>query len=392
MIYAVARPVQVPDPVFGNASAVKSPESNTSAVTNEDLARYKYVGIALVVTSVVLTFSTSMVGIAVVMGVLGLALYARARNRSLWLCAVGLLPVLGPLIGLWMLSSKKKNRPAQSTSDYGIGNIVGCAIFVLFTYDISWQFFLSVALPDDQWHPRPSPYGVIPFMLSPLILFIIGVSLARVDEYRKIFTRGHRKPIVIVEMVFVGLFAFALFQTFHMLSKVRDVMEVRSESVLSGLQVGMSRQDVEILILKANAAMIGTPQKEWLAKTNRYQDSLYAAVQDALESAQHGAAVDFGTLKERKARWLFVPSENEREGSNQTFRRVHTLGPFHDVSYEILVSYDEAERVQAALYVSSAYYDGPGPCRVIDIRDSRPAWTSGLCTPLEYGKWKTTSR
>lgn len=368
---------------------MKSLENNKSPVTNEEFVRSKYIGIALVVTGVVLTFSTSMVVIAVVMGVLGLALYAKAKSRSRWLCAVGLFPVLGPLIGLWILSSKEKARPTRGISDYGIGNIVGCAVFVLISYDVLWEFFLSVVLPDDRWHPMPSSYGVLPFMLSPLILFIIIVSLARVDQYRKILTPGNRKPRVIVEVVFVGLFAFTLFQTFHMLSKVQDVMEVRSESVLSGLQVGMSRQDVGILILKADAAMIGAPQKGWLAETNRYQDNLYAEVREAHESAKGGAAVDFGRLKEGKARWLFLPDKSEREGSNQTFRRVYALGPFHDVSYEILVRYDDADRVEAARYISSAYYDGFGPCRVIYIGDSAPAWSSELCLRMEYGQWKT---
>ena len=81
-----------------------------------------------------------------------------------------------------------------------------------------------------------------------------------------------------------------------------------------------------------------------------------------------------------------------RDASIQRFRRVYFLGPFHDISYELLVKYNDANRLLWTRYGSRAYYDGPGPCRVVYIGESAPAWKAGVCDPVEYGKWNTTSR
>lgn len=351
-------------------------ESNESARPGQagdkaELNRHKYIGLGLIAASLVVGIwppfdpTISIEVLSVIVGTIGLAFYAKAKNRSLWWCSLGLLPVGGPLLGLLVLT--RKHRRKSDFPGIAIANIICCAFFVLLSYGVLLEFFLSVYLPEDEWYPRPVPYGVLLFIFNPLILFVIFVSLKRLKQYFKIPTLGRYRSVVIVEVILVGLFTFSLFQTFHMLSKVRGVMDARSEKVLSKLQVGMSRKDVEILMLEANAALIGPSRERKSAEMNDDPDSLHAIVQQALEAARTSGAADFTMLKQRDVRWVFVPREEKK--SIQSFGRVHILGPFHDVSYEILVTYDDADRVQAARYVSSAYYDGTGPCEVVYFGD-----------------------
>ena len=145
---------------------------------------------------------------------------------------------------------------------------------------------------------------------------------------------------------------------------------------------------METLVLEANAALLAPPSKG-LFGTTEYQNELYRGAQQALEAARNGEAVDFSTLDGKE---YFAMRSDNGDPSIQRFERFYILGPFHDINYKLLVDYDNTDRLLWARYVSQAYNDGPGSCRVVYVGDSAPAWNSDLCLPMEVGEWETESR
>ena len=152
--------------------------------------------------------------------------------------------------------------------------------------------------------------------------------------------------------------------------------------------MGIGRHRVKTLVLEANVALLALPRKG-LFGTTEYQNELYRGAQQTLEAARNGETVDFSTLDGKQ---YFAMWPDNGDPSIQRFKRTYVLGPFNDVGYELVVKHDDAGGLLWARYVSQAYYDGVGPCRVIYVGESAPVWTSEICFPIEYGEWNTKSR
>jgi hypothetical protein len=150
----------------------------------------------------------------------------------------------------------------------------------------------------------------------------------------------------------------------------------------------MIKYNVEVLVFEANAVLTRLPKKGWVLGTTEYENELYRGVQQALEAARAGYKVDFSVFDGSE---YFALHQDKEDPSIQQFTRTYLLGPFHVINYELLVQYDDTDRLLWAQYVREAYYDESGPCRVVDVGESAPAWDSDLCQRTEEG-WKTASR
>lgn len=300
----------------------------------------------------------------------------KVSSRYFLLCALACDK--GALSLKMLHSQKSENHNKSDVPGTSIVNILCCVIVIWISSPVWMEFLSTVYLPEDQWYPRSILAGGILFLSSPFILFVVIISLLHVPKYLWIpFDRKHRR-VLITEVVFVGLFILTLFQTQHMDSKIQELLEVRSERVLSRLRVAMSRRSVEALILEANAALIGPPREGWLTRTGDYQQRFYAKVQQSLETLRAGGVVDFEIFDERD---IFRLVRIESNGSNQLFRRVYRFGPFSDddTSYEISINYNNIDRLQSALYDRSTM-GGILPCTVLYIGEAAPtAEESRLC-------------
>lgn len=384
-------------PVIGSVPAVLKKLHQMSAGDGtlglSDLGRCKRIGLALVFGSCISLFLPLSFGLPVilyfVLSVIGLLLYAKAKQRRLWWSGMALFPVLGPLIGLRILSWKPKT---PESIDFRSGSIVSILISVIaIGITAPWlvELAASINLPDDQWYPQHRLGGEALFFIMPLFILIIpGAFLSHLNRYEFAKTRKLR-PFLIVEGVFAGLFLMSYFAAFLVGSMVQEVYEVHMETVLSRLEIGMSRHDVETLILEANASSVKPPGNGAFSTTEKHEDDLYYRLQSALQTARRGELADFSASRQRR---FLQPILNDDNHSTQQFRRTHFLGIFHDVSYELLVKYENG-RLDWGRYVEQAYYDGPGPCRVVYIGDPETTWTSELCyKPIEYGEWNTAHR
>ena len=384
--------------VHGTAKDAEALQAATRRTDQEaELKRYKRIGIALILgsyASFALPFALPIdPGFVVVLymglSVIGVVLYAKAKQRRLWWGVIGLYPVLGPLLSLWILSWKPKTRTTMDFRGGSIAGILASIVGIFLTSPSLIELAASVYLPEDQWYPGQTVGGPgLFFFLSPFILWIVASVIVHLNKYEHAST-SKLKPFLIAETVFAGLFFLSFFNSFYVTSKILDVHEVRSEKALSQLQVGMSRHNVETLVFDANVALIAPPREGWLFGTTNYENELYRKVQHALQSTRSGEAVNFSIFSRKE---YFMLKPNKKDPSTQRFRRIYILGAFNDISYELLVKYDDTDRLLWARYVSQAYYDGPGPCRVVYIGDSAPPWTSKICDPLTYGKWNTASR
>ncbi len=384
--------------VHGTAKDAEALQAATRRTDQEaELRRYKRFGIALIsgsYASFALPFALPIdPGFVLVLymglSVIGVVLYAKGKQRRLWWSVIGLYPVLGPLLSLWILSWKPKTRTNLDFKSGSIASVIASIIGICVTSPWLIELGVSIYLPEDRWYPgHQLGVGALFFILSPFILCIVASVIVHLNKYEFAST-SKLKPFLITEMVFAGLFLLSFSGTFYVTSKIPDVYEVRSEKALSQLQVGMSRHSVETLVFEANAALLAPPREGWLFGTTEYENTLYRKVQQALQSTRTDEAVDFSIFSRREH---FSLKPDKRDASIQRFRRLYLLGPFHDISYELLVKYNDANRLLWARYGSRAYYDGPGPCRVVYIGESAPAWKAGVCDPIEYGKWNTTSR
>jgi hypothetical protein len=322
------------------------------------------------------------------MSIIGVVLYAKGKQRRLWWGVLGFLPVLGPLLGLWILSWKPKARTKTDFRGGSVASVVASIVAIFLTSSSLVELAASIYLPGEQWYPGHQYGGGGLFLfLSPFILFIPASVVGHLNKYEFASTKK-LKPFLITETVFAGLFLFSVFSSFYVTAKIVDVHETRSENILSQLQVGTGRHRVETLVLEANASLVAPP-REGPFGTTEYQNELYRGVQQALEAARNGETVDFSTLDGKQ---YFAMWSDNGNPSIQRFKRTYILGAFHDINYELLVKYDDTDRLLWARYVSQTYNDGPGSCRVVYVGDSAPAWNSDLCLPMEVGEWKTKSR
>ncbi len=385
-------------PVVGSVPTVLKKLHQMSAgdatLGSLDLGRCKRIGLALVFGSYISLFLPLGFGppviLYLVLSVIGLLLYAKAKQRWLWWSSMAIFPVFGPLIGLWILSSKPKTPKSIDFRWGSIGSILSSVIAIGITAPWLVELAASIYLPDDQWYPQHRLGGAALLFIMPLFILIIPATFfSHLNKY-KFATTTKLRPFLIVEGLFAGLFLTSFFMTFYVGSKVQKAYEVHMETVLSRLEIGMSRRDVETLVLEANAASVRSPGNGAFSTTEKHEDDLYHRLQSALQAAQRGEPADFSASRDRR---FLQPIPNDGDPSTQQFRRMHLLGAFHDVSYELLVNYDKYGGLDWGRYVQKAYYDGPGPCRVVYIGDPPTAWTSELCyKPIEYGEWNTAHR
>jgi hypothetical protein len=359
------------------------------------LRRYKHIGLALIFgsyASLVLPVGFGLIFVLYLsLSVVGVLLYAKGKQRRLWWGVIGLYPAVGPVLSLWILSWKPKARTKLDFRGGSVASVIASIIAIFLTSPSLIELAASIYLPQGQWYPGHQPGGAgLLLFLSPFILCIVASVIVHLNKYEFASTKK-LKPFLITETVFAGLFLFSLFNSFYVTAKIVDLHEARSETALSQLQVGRGRHRVETLVLEANAALVAPP-RDGLFGTTEYQNELYRGVKQALEAARTGETADFSVLTGEE---YFVLNPDKGDTSIQRFTRIYILGAFHDINYELLVKYNDADRLHWVQYVRQAYYDGPGPCRVVYVGDtapSAPGWSSDLCTPMEYGKWKTKSR
>jgi hypothetical protein len=369
-----------------NAEALQA--ATRGADREAELKRYKRIGLALIFGSygsfvLPADFRQLAVVTYLLLSVVGVLLFATSKERRPWWSVLGLIPVLGPLLSLVILSRKPRKKDfSRGRIESIVASIIGIGLTAPWLLGVTE----SIYLPEDQWYPR-QPVGAATLLLfaSPFILISVGSIIAHLRRYE---LTSKFKSFLITETIFAGFFLLSFFGAFLVTSKVIDVNEVRSERVLSQLRVGMIKYNVEVLVFEANAVLTRPPKKGWVLGTTEYENEVYRGVQQALEAARAGYDVDLSVFDGSE---YFALHQDKEDPSVQLFRRIYFLGPFRVINYELLVKYDDTDRLLWARYRSRAYYDGSRPCRVVYVGDSAPAWNSDLCQHTEEG-WKATNR
>jgi len=268
-----------------------------------------------------------------------------------------------------MFSYRNKEKSKPTFPDFSVGNIVCCGL-VIWASSSAWeQFLLSIYLPEDQWYPTPLLIGAIFLMLSLFIIFAFITSLAHVPKFLSIPVEEEYRFIYITEAIFAGLFFLSLIQIFHMDTKIRYLFQARDTTAFQKLEVGMSKEDVEALIVEANLTLIGPPRDGWFSRTSDSHYRLYLRLEDALQTARTGGAIDFSDFDEREIR-LSIFRLAQRDDEGDLFRRIYKLGVFSDDDYDyrIVINYDDTDKLRWARYERAD--GGIMPCAVLHIGEA----------------------
>jgi hypothetical protein len=282
-----------------------------------------------------------------------------------------------------MLSFHARENGEPAFPDSSVGNIVCCAVIIVIALPAWKQFLLSITLPEDQWFPTPLGSQGILFMAGLFIWFAVITSLAHVRRFLSIPIEERYRSIYITEATLAVLFVLSLVQVFHMDTEVRYLFQARDKAAFQKLEVGMSKRNVEALIVETNLALIGPPRNGWLNRTSASHYGVYLRLRDALETARSGRDIDFSDFDERGFRSTSIFRLVSRDDGSDTFERIYKLGAFSDddYSYRLLVKYDDSNRLQWAQYERAD--GGVMPCTVLQVGEAPIPQVPWVCPSLD---------
>jgi hypothetical protein len=317
-------------------------------------------GLALVILSMVLFILGARIEVPTIVWIgcllsgVGLALYANGSGRSLVLGFIfGLLPFLGPLIGLLVFAGKKKPQTGMSDAalKWNVLLYVACLVLAaLLAPSALWpQMFLT---ENDTWSAL-TPGGHMGNMLGKMLaLFVVSGLLF--DIIKTSVSPGWRKASawLVIRAVLVGLVIVICW--FGSIANKDGEQKTDSliEESFGQIKPGMERAVVHELILETNAALV--PKPHALFSITEREEYEYEKVINAMKDAKAGIQVNF---KEQKFNEIFFHVNEYFHSKNPEHREIFvrfccTLANQRPID-SLLIEYDPDDHLKSVLYLQS---------------------------------------
>ena len=132
-------------------------------------------------------------------------------------------------------------------------------------------------------------------------------------------------------------------------------IEATVKQSLSSLRVGMTRQEVEALIVKTNEGLIP------LLKSNPPDEMEGQLIRNMARRASQGQAINISELQPKNRAFLKINFQSPSKTKPQTrsvFVRTCCTVMFRWIRFDLLIEYDDKSQLQSARYLRSAHEDG----------------------------------
>ena len=345
---------------------------NPASQPNDLTRKQKYWGLGLSALGLVFEFlGFGVHPIFLIAGIalcgVGLAYYAKSLGRSLAWGAFALWPIGGPPVGLVVLAINKRPQ-VMSAAQLKRGWLQYAAGLWFFPLIANLKDGQScIAWPNEQFPSlkivEGSDCGFASFMLVSII-FVAGIVFI-VSCVKAISAFGARSSAswLAARAVVIGVTVIYTVGAFSTAKNASRVYEARSVTPLAELRVGMTKDDVEQVILQTNDALI-PPLEDPRSGISGEEKAEYQKVRDALSRVTLGQPVNFSDLHFHRVLFNINLDSLDRIGapkasdSQVLFVRSCCQMMFRWTRFDLFVDYDQDNRLKSARYLKSDHEDG----------------------------------
>ena len=352
-----------------------------NAVSQTERARkQKYWGLGLVAFGLVFQILSVTFGglvfliVGLVLGGIGLAYFAHFRGRSVAWGAFAFWPFVGAIAGLLALAIMKRPNAETSQSKSMSARQLkwGWLLYVGVLWFVPLQVYLvdgltCVSLPNKLFPPLSivegsgcgfASFSTLAFAFVAAIVFLHGCG-------RTVKAFGVRSSArwLAIRAAVIGLTLTYTFSAFDTSQMAAGIVEARTTKSLAELQVGMTKEGVERVILDTNASLV-PPAGDTGFRSRSREEAEYEKVRNVLSRVKQGASINFSDLHFHRALFnVNLDSLDQVAGpkpsdSQTLFARSCCQLMFGWTRYDLFVDYDRDNQLKSARYTKSNHEDG----------------------------------
>jgi len=262
-----------------------------------------------------------------------------------------------------MKKTKETKRISISDLKWMVLFYAGCLAFiVLFSPANLWQYIFS----KETWSPTLMD---VSSRLDILFVHIIASAIAVIAfmtvSFRYLLSLGFRKAgnYFLIHLVLVGLVVTITKQRLIMDTDTEQKFDRVTEKLLAQLQIGMSRESVDLQILKINGSLIqfGNRGSDNNPENNALKENPdYWKVKNTIELAKKGHPLNFEELDFHGVLFNLNKTSPSKidTGYRSVFVKSCCFGMFAWERYDLFITYNKENRLKSVLYLKSHHSDG----------------------------------